>query len=343
MRLRAHPRGLPQAAGGAGAAGGLVVQPLSLCHRVAGPDDRFDPARVVCALEFFGCVPPELWWDNPTTVAPAILRGRDRRLNPYYAALARHYRFAPLFCMPARGQEKSDVERTVYALERRFATPVPQVQDRDELNRHLLRCCLKERDAGSREKRDDRRDVRGRGRSGGASAAALRLLHPADPPGGQVPDCAVRERALQRAAAGGFERDGQGVPRQIVMVHKGSVVRRHRAAERPGNRSWSQPTFWASWDASRLTWIRPGSSPAGNCRRRSCVPRQKFRGLYGDRTGTRHYIRVLQLLSSHPVEPVVRDRGLRGQADADRRDHRRQAQSFRASVSVDVPCPNTPD
>ena len=36
---------------------------------------------MVCALEFFGCVPAELWWDNPKTVATAILRGRDRQLN----------------------------------------------------------------------------------------------------------------------------------------------------------------------------------------------------------------------------------------------------------------------
>jgi transposase len=33
----------------------------------------------VCALEFFGCVPAEQWWDNPNTVASAILRGRDRQ------------------------------------------------------------------------------------------------------------------------------------------------------------------------------------------------------------------------------------------------------------------------
>jgi transposase len=101
---------------------------------------------MVCALEFFGCVPLQAWWDNPATVARAILRGRDRQLNPHYAALASHYRFAPMFCMPARGQEKGDVERTVFALQRRFATPVPSVADIDALNRHLLACCLKERD-----------------------------------------------------------------------------------------------------------------------------------------------------------------------------------------------------
>ncbi|MDB5175025.1 MAG: Transposase [Phycisphaerales bacterium] len=100
---------------------------------------------MVCALEFFDCVPAELWWDNPATVARSILRGRDRQLN-HCGSLASHHRFAPMFCMPTLGQEKSDVERTVFALERRFATPVPRVSDVDALNRHLLSCCLRERD-----------------------------------------------------------------------------------------------------------------------------------------------------------------------------------------------------
>src|SRR5579871_2972388 len=47
------------------------------------------------AFAFFGCVPRELWWDNPTTVAVTVLRGRDRQLHPRYAALASHYTFAP--------------------------------------------------------------------------------------------------------------------------------------------------------------------------------------------------------------------------------------------------------
>ena len=34
----------------------------------------------VAALAFFGCVPKELWWDNPKTVATTILRGRQREL-----------------------------------------------------------------------------------------------------------------------------------------------------------------------------------------------------------------------------------------------------------------------
>ena len=71
------------------------------------------------ALEFFGCVAQEVWWDNPTTVATAILTGRQRKIHPRYLALASHYNFEPLFCMPARGNEKPHVENRVKNLQRR--------------------------------------------------------------------------------------------------------------------------------------------------------------------------------------------------------------------------------
>ena len=58
-----------------------------------------------------------------------ILSGRERQLQPRYAALASHYVFDPLFCMPARGNEKPDAEGTVKAVQKRFATPVPRVAE----------------------------------------------------------------------------------------------------------------------------------------------------------------------------------------------------------------------
>lgn len=94
---------------------------------------------MVRAFEFFGCIPGEVWWDNPKTVATTILLGRERKLHPRYAALASHYVFKPLFCMPARGNEKPDAESTVRAVQRRFSTPVPCVNDIDELNRYFHR------------------------------------------------------------------------------------------------------------------------------------------------------------------------------------------------------------
>src|SRR5258705_7649077 len=101
---------------------------------------------MVAAFDFFGCVPREVWWDNPKTVATLILQGRERQLHPRYAALAAHYAFDPHFCMPARGNEKPDAESTVKAVQRRFATPVPRVADLDALNSSLRRRCEAERE-----------------------------------------------------------------------------------------------------------------------------------------------------------------------------------------------------
>ncbi len=97
---------------------------------------------LVEAFAFFGCVPTELWWDNPATVAIHILRGRERTLHPRYAALASHYPFTPKFCMPATATEKPRVENRVKDLERMWATPVPRVRDFADLNAHLRGCCL---------------------------------------------------------------------------------------------------------------------------------------------------------------------------------------------------------
>jgi len=95
-------------------------------------------------FEFFGCVPLEVWWDNPTTVATAILTGRERKLNERYAALASHFTFDPLFCMPASGNEKPSVENRVKTLQRRWGTPVPRVEGMNELNAYLRQRCLAE-------------------------------------------------------------------------------------------------------------------------------------------------------------------------------------------------------
>jgi transposase len=66
---------------------------------IALPTERTEAILhgLVEAFTFFGCVPVELWWDNPKTVAVRLFRGRDRALHPRYAALASHYPFTPKF------------------------------------------------------------------------------------------------------------------------------------------------------------------------------------------------------------------------------------------------------
>src|SRR5262249_11709905 len=110
---------------------------------IARPTERPEAilAGMVAAFEFFGCAPREVWWDNPRTVVSLIARGRERRLHPRYAALASHYAFEALFCLPAHGNEKPDAESTVKAVQRRFATPVPCVADLEELNGRVPQLC----------------------------------------------------------------------------------------------------------------------------------------------------------------------------------------------------------
>src|SRR5205823_9753118 len=113
---------------------------------LALPTERTEAilAGMVAAFEFFGRVPREVWWDNPTTVVAQIFRGRDRRPNERYAALSSHYAFEALFCMPARGNEKPYAETRVRVLQRQWATPVPQAANLAAFNRVLRDRCLSE-------------------------------------------------------------------------------------------------------------------------------------------------------------------------------------------------------
>lgn len=297
---------------------GRRLVPVLLCvwsyshypFAVALPSEKTEAILhgMLCALEFFGCVPLEVWWDNPKTVAPLILPGRDRRLNAYYAQLASHYRFAPLFCLPAKGQEKSDVERTVFALQRRFATPVPAVADLDGLNRHLLACCLKER----------QRIVRGRIETIGQMFARERQ-HAIDLP--QRPfDCgmhAIRQADKYQTVL--FEDVRYSVPRQVafqpvtvrayldqvVLVHQDRVVARHPRSRTPGAQVLDPTHFLATLERKpayldHTKLFKDLALPAVFARLRERLNEQ-----FGARTGTRHYIRVLQLLSTHNAGVVA--------------------------------------
>ena len=279
-------------------------------YAIALPDETTGSILhgMVCAMEFFGCVPAELWWDNPKTVASSILRGRDRQLNIHYASLASHYRFAPMFCLPERGQEKGDVERTVYALERRFATPVPQVSDMDALNRHLLNCCLKERE----------RTVSGRSQRIGEmfeeekKQAAELPQHPFDAGIQHIRQADKYQTVL-------FEDVRYSVPRQVafepvtvkayidqvVIVHKGQVVARHARSRTAGDQVLEPSHFLAALsrkpaylDHTKL--FKELKLPAA-----FAELRKRLQEEMGARTGTRHYIRVMQLLGRHTAEQVA--------------------------------------
>src|SRR5882724_7756788 len=158
---------------------------------------------LVEAFAFFGCVPVELWWDNPRTVAIHLFRGRERTLHPRYAALASHYPFTPKFCRPATATEKPRVENRVFDLQRRWATPVPRVADLGELNAHLRRCCLaaRERPCGDQVEAVGVRFERDR-------AAGLPV------PGRVFDACVIHPGQVDKYQTVRFDGNGYSVPRR---------------------------------------------------------------------------------------------------------------------------------
>jgi transposase len=276
---------------------------------IAMPTERTESilAGMVSGLEFFGCVGREVWWDNPKTVATAILTGRQRRVHERYAALASHYRFDPRFCMPASGWEKPRVENRVYDLQRRWATPVPKVRDLDELNAHLRRCCLAERD----------RTVSGQSRTIGErfeqeKAAALSL------PAYGFDPCVTTPAKVDHYQRVQYDRARYSVPRsseavvtvkaypdRIEIVSRGQVVAR------------SPRRYDGGQELNPLHYLvtlerRPGALDHSNVYRRWDLPavfgelREQLERRHGESSGVRQYIRVLQLLAEHPMERVRR-------------------------------------
>lgn len=276
---------------------------------IALPTERTEAilAGMVEAFAFFDCVPHEVWWDNPKTVATAILKGRRRTLNERYAALASHYAFEPLFCMPARGNEKPHTENRVYDLQRRWATPVPTVKDLNELNAYLRACCLKDRD----------RTVAGQTETVGQRFERDRAA--ADPlPARAFDACVHTEAKVDKYQTVRFDKNRYSTPRHcafgavtvkgyihhIEVVAGGRVVARHDRCYGRGEQILDPVHYLVTLGR------RPAALDHSNVYRHWHLPaaftelRGSLEQTHGPTSGARQYVRVLQLLAEHPVRRV---------------------------------------
>jgi transposase len=265
---------------------------------------------MVRAFEFFGCVPKEVWWDNPKTVATSILLGRERRLHPRYAALASHYVFNPLFCTPKRGNEKPDVENTVRAVQRRFSTPVPKVRDLDELNQYFRERCEAER----------ARTVQS---LFGSFVIGERFVeeqaHAAPLPKHRFDPCVIRLASpVDKYQTVAFERNRYSVPRpfafqmvtvkgyvdQVVIVAKGEIIARHARSPHPDTLVLDPLHYLATLDR------KPGALDHAPVYRDWKLPacfnelRSELEKHHGSVAGARRFVKVLQLLVDHPMTRV---------------------------------------
>jgi transposase len=285
---------------------------------MAMPTERTEAilAGMTEAFSFFGCVPREVWWDNPTTVVKQIFHGRQRCANARYVALASHYTFEPLFCMPARGNEKPYAETRVRVLQRQWSTPVPRAADLDALNAYLRRCCLAEaeRTVAGYEETIGQRFQRDR-----ASARAL----PATP----FDACIVQPACVDKYQMVRFDRNRYSVPRRyafqsvtvkgyvgrVEVVANGQVVARHARSYGRHEQVLDPLHYLATLER------RPAALDHAPVLRNWQLPesfarlRRAMEGRHGPQGGARHYIRVLQLLVEHPLSRVEQaiEEGLR--------------------------------
>jgi transposase len=282
---------------------------------------------MVAAFEFFGAVPKEVWWDNPKTVATLILLGRERQLNPRYAALASHYAFSPLFCMPARGNEKPDAEGTVKAVQKRFATPVPRVADLNELNAFFRKRCEVERDRVVQS-------LFGPFTIKDRLAEDLAAASPV--PEYRFDPCVVKPGiGVDKYQSVAFDGNRYSVPRpfafrmvtvkgyvaKVVIVADGQIVATHeRSLEK--HRMILDPLHFLA-----TLGRKPGALDHAPVFRDWKLPacfagfRAELERLHGAMGGSRRFVRVLQLLGEHPLTRVTQA------TDVCMRDHLNSAEA----------------
>jgi len=278
---------------------------------LALPTERIEAllAGMVQAFEFFDSVPHQVWWDNPKTVVSQILKGRQRRMHERYAALASHYLFDPLFCMPARGNEKPYVENSVFDLQRNWGTPVPKVRDFDELNQYLRQCCLRHLDhrvAGQSQTVGERFEHE--------KARALPLLPR------RFDACIHRPAKVDKYQTVRFETNRYSVPRRwafqtvtvkayvdhVEIVAQGTVIARHGRCYQRGQQIVDPQHYLA------ILGRRPAALDHSNVFRNGPLPacftelRELLEQRHGPFAAARQYIRVLQLLAEHPAERIQR-------------------------------------
>jgi hypothetical protein len=296
---------------------------------MAMPGERTEAilAGMVEAFRFFGCVPHEVWWDNPRTVASQIFRGRDRRVNEAYAALASHYRFDPLFCMPARGNEKPYAETRVRVMQRQWATPVPCVADLNALNAMFRARCAGEvnRTVAGYSESIGQRFERDR-----AEALAL--------PTRPFDACIMKPAQVDKYQTVRFDRNRYSVPRtcafqavmvkgyteRIEVVAAGNVVARHQRSYGRDEQILDPLHYLAALGRrpaalDHAPVLRDWQLAASFTQLREALEKR-----HGKTAGPRHFVRVLQLLAEYSmdrVQAVVESCLAKGELDVAQVEH----------------------
>ena len=99
---------------------------------------------LIAIFEHLGGVPKRMVFDNMSSAVAHIEKDGTRRLVDQFARFLRHYGIEAVFCNPARGQEKGNVEANVGYLRRNMLVPVPMIRDFTSFNLELFKKCEEE-------------------------------------------------------------------------------------------------------------------------------------------------------------------------------------------------------
>jgi transposase len=86
--------------------------------------------------------------DNMSTAVVEIHKGGERVLCDGFIRFKLHYRFQSVFCNPAKGNEKGNVENKVGYVRRNLLVPVPTIADFTGFNEELLKRCDENHERG---------------------------------------------------------------------------------------------------------------------------------------------------------------------------------------------------
>ncbi len=93
------------------------------------------------AFRVFGGIPRRGIYDNMKTAVNRVGRSKVRDVNVRFMAMASHYLFEPVFCNPASGWEKGQIEKSVWDTRLRLWQPLPKFPTLEALNDWLEQRC----------------------------------------------------------------------------------------------------------------------------------------------------------------------------------------------------------
>jgi len=118
---------------------------LSFPYSNTGYVQMFRGENLQCLIEgmvnifnHIGGVPYRIVFDNASSIVSDIDKNKDRALTEGFMRFKNHYGFQAVFCNPASGHEKGNVEKKVGYHRKNFFVPEPEFNSLIEFNKTIL-------------------------------------------------------------------------------------------------------------------------------------------------------------------------------------------------------------